>query len=62
MSLASVHPFIWPSVNIFLSSLKLENGLEYFDDTSQLCRSGHDDVSRTRMSAHTLMLFELSPL
>ena len=30
--------------------------------TSQLCRIGHDDVSRTKMGALALILFELSPL
>ena len=55
MSLVSVHCL---SVNIFESAPKLE----YFDDTSQLCRTGHDDVSHTKMRALTLILFELSPL
>ena len=35
--------------------------MEYFDDTSQLCRTGHDDVSRTKIRALALILFELSP-
>ena len=50
------------SVNIFESSPKLEHRLEYFDDTSQLCRTGHDDMLHTKMGALTLILFELSPL
>ena len=62
MSLASVHPSVCTSVNIFVSALELENRLEYFDDTSQLGRTGHDDVLRIRMSALTSILFELSPL
>ena len=37
-----------PSVNTFLSALYHEYPLEYFHDTSQLCRTGHDNVSRTR--------------
>ena len=41
---------------------KLEYRLEYFDDTLQLCRTGHDDVSRTKMRDLALLLFELSPL
>ena len=39
-----VHPYVGPYVNIFVSALKLEYALECFDDTSQLCRTGHDDV------------------
>ena len=34
----------------FLSAPLLENRLEYNHDTSQLCRTGHDDVTRTRMT------------
>ena len=34
----------------------------YFDETLQLCRTGHDNVSHTKMRALTLILFELSPL
>ena len=30
-------------------------------DTSQLCRTGHDDVPRTKMRDPALMLLELSP-
>ena len=51
-----------PSVNIFVSAQQLEFPLEYFDDTSQLCRTGHDDVSRTKLRVLALILFELSPL
>ena len=40
------------SVNIFLSAQKLEYLLEYFDDTSQLCRTGHDDVEQVMMMCH----------
>ena len=52
---------VCPSVNIFVFALKLENHLEYFDDTSQLCRTGHDNVLRTEMRDIALILFELSP-
>ena len=41
---------------------QLEYALEYFDDTSQLCRTGHDDVSRTRMTTLAFILSELFPL
>ena len=33
------------SINILVSALELEYSLEYFDDTSHLCRTGHDTVS-----------------
>ena len=56
MSLASVRP----SVSCPLYNLKTV--FEYLDVTSQLCRTGHDDVSRTKMRAFTLLLFEFSPL
>ena len=39
-----------------------EYTLEYFDDTSQLCRTGHDDVSHTRMTTLAFILSELFPL
>ena len=59
MSLASVRR---PSVRKhFRVCLLTEYRLEYFNDTSQLCRTGHDDVSRTKMRALVLKLFELSP-
>ena len=38
---------------------ELENCLEYFDDASHLCRTGHDDVLHTKKRALTLIL---SPL
>ena len=34
----------------FVIALLLEYPLEYNHNTSQLCRTGHDDVSRTRMA------------
>ena len=34
---------------------------EYNLDTSQLCRTGHDDVSRTRMTTLAFILSELIP-
>ena len=50
MSLASIRrPSVHPSVNIFVSAQYREYCLEYFDDTSQLCRTGHDDVAHTKM-------------
>ena len=49
MSLASVRPFLVRSI--------IENRMEYFDDISQLCRTGHDDVSRTKIRALALILF-----
>ena len=54
MSLASVR---------FVSALSLENRLEYFDDTLQLCRTGHNDVSHTKIRALALIFFiVISPL
>ena len=38
----------------------LKNRLEYNHDTSQLCRTGHDNVSHTRMT--TLIIYFLSYL
>ena len=63
MSLASaaVCPSICLSINIFIP-LYTSYRSEYFDDTSQLCRTGHDVVSRTKMKALALILFELSSL
>ena len=46
----------------FVSAPKAENHLEYNHDTSQLCRTGHDDVSRTRMTTLAFILSELFPL
>ena len=46
----------------FVSAPYLENHLEYNHDTSQLCRTGHDDVSPTRMTTLAFILFELFPL
>ena len=40
----------------------LKNRLEYNRDTSQLCRTGHDDVSRTRMTTLIFIHAELSSL
>ena len=45
-----------------MSALLLEYPLEYNHDTSQLCRTGHDNVSRTRMTTLTFILSELFPL
>ena len=46
----------------FVSCLYFEYPLEYNHDTSQLCRTGHDDVSRTRMTTLAFLLSELFPL
>ena len=46
----------------FMSALQLEYPLEYNHDTSQLCRTGHDNVSCTGMTTLTFILFELFPL
>ena len=45
-----------------VSALYLEDPLEYNNDTSQLCRTGHDDVSCTRMTTLIFMLSELPSL
>ena len=39
-----------------------EYTLEYNHDTSQLCKTGHDDMSRTRMTTLAFILSELFPL
>ena len=57
MSLASVRPSIRS-----LSALELENHLEYIDDTSQLCRTDHDNVSCTKIRALALIFFSYLPL
>ena len=46
----------------FVSALKLEYPLEYNHDTSQLCKTDHDDVSRTRMTALAFILYAISCL
>ena len=46
----------------FVSAPYLENRLEYNHDTSQLCRTGHDDVSHTKMTTLIFILSELSSL
>ena len=40
----------------------LEFPFEYNHDTLQLSRTGHDDVSRTRMATLAFILSELFPL
>ena len=42
--------------------LQLKKRLEYNHDTSQLCRTGHEDMSRTRMITFAFILSELFPL
>ena len=44
----------------FVSAPLLENRLEYNHDTSQLCRTVHDNVSRTSMTTLILIHTELS--
>ena len=46
----------------FVSAPQLEKRLEYNHDTSQLCRTGHDDVLRTRMTTLIFILSESFPL
>ena len=43
----------------FMSALYLEYPLEYNHDTSQLCRTGHEDVSYTKMTTLAFILSEL---
>ena len=47
---------------LFYSYLLLEYPLEYVHDISQLGRTGHDDVSQSRMETLTFILSELFPL
>ena len=72
LSMKFPHLFLWPEIIItFLwgwewvgssaTPLSAEFWLEYNHDTSQLCRTGHDDVSRTRMTSW-FILSELFPL
>ena len=44
----------------FVFALKLEYPLEYNHDTSQLCKTDHDDVSRTRMTTLAFILYAIS--
>ena len=48
--------------NSYSHSLYNLNTLGYNHDTSQLCRTGHDDVVRTRMTTIAFILSELFPL
>ena len=58
MSLGSVRRLsVPPSVNLFVSAQLLEYRSEYFDDTSQLCRTGHDDVSCTKNERSRFITF-----
>ena len=41
---------------------QLGNRLEYFDDTLYLCRTGHDNVSHTRMTISFLYFLSYLPL
>ena len=45
-----------------MSALELEFAWEYNHDTSQLCRTGHDDVSCTRIQTFVFILSELFSL
>ena len=46
----------------YLCLLSILSALEYNNDTSQLYRTGHDDVSRTRMTTLAFILSDLFPL
>ena len=46
----------------FVVAPQLEYPLVYYHDTSQLCRTSLDDVSRTRMIIPAFILSELFPL
>ena len=46
---------------VYLCPLFNLNTLEIKHDTSQLCRTGHDNVSRTRMTTFAFILSELFP-
>ena len=46
----------------FVSALYLKYPLEYNHDTSQLCRTGYDNVSRTRITTLAFILSELFAL
>ena len=46
----------------FVSAQLLENPLVYYHDFLQLCRTGHDNVSRIRMTTLAFVLSELFPL
>ena len=52
----SNEPGMRPPVR-FVSALYLENRLEYFDDTSQLCRTDHDNVLPTKIRVLALIVF-----
>ena len=58
--------FSYLSFNAFLciltSALLLNYPQEYHNDTSKLCRTGHDNVSRTRMRSLVFILSKLFPL
>ena len=44
----------------FVSALEFEYSLEYNHDTSQLCKTDHDDVSRTIMTTLAFILYAIS--
>ena len=46
----------------FVVALKLDYPLEYNHDILQLCRAGHGDMLRTRMTTLAFILSELFPL
>ena len=47
---------------IFVSALYLEYPLEYNHDASQLCRTGHDNMSHTRMTISLSYFLSYFPL
>ena len=58
--LLELSPFVLFKID-FSSALSLEYPLEYFDGTWQKCRTGLDDVSRSRMTTLPFLLLALSP-
>ena len=50
--------FLLDCLRCSLSAPKIENPLVYYRDTLRLCRTGQDDVSRTRMTTLTFILFD----
>ena len=55
----SYHPVLFE--NKIMSALSLQYPLEYFNGTWQKCKSGPEDLSRTRMTTLPFLLLVLSP-
>ena len=58
--LLELSPFVLIEID-FSCALLLEYPLEYFDGTWQKCRTGSDDMSRTRMTTLPFLLLALAP-